>query len=79
VASYAENLLSGIERARAQAVRLSAGSYTGRDMEKLIEDIGADLELFLKTAVYGGSGRRALAQCISDLAGFGVGLADIDP
>lgn len=78
MASYAENLLSGIERARAQALRLSAGNHSGRDMEKLIEDIGADLELFLKTAVYGGSSRRGIAQCISELARFGVGQADID-
>jgi hypothetical protein len=78
VASYAENMLSSIERARADAVRLSAGSYSSRDMEKLVEDIGADLELFLKTAVYGGAGRSGIAKCISGLTRFGIRQADID-
>jgi hypothetical protein len=78
VASYAENMLSSVERARADGVRLSAGSYSSRDMEKLVEDIGADLELFLKTAVYGGAGRRGIAECINGLTGFGVAQANID-
>jgi hypothetical protein len=78
VPSYAVNFLSSIEHARAEAVRVSAGSYTARDMEKVIEAVGADLELFLKTAVYGGSGRPGIAQCISGLADFSVGRVEID-
>lgn len=58
---------------------LAAGSHTDREMEKLVEAAGADLELLLKTAVYEGSGRRrSLAHCISGLGAFGVGQAEID-
>jgi hypothetical protein len=59
-------------------IRVSAGSHTARDLEKLIENVGADLELFLKTAVYGGQRRAGLKSCIDRLGEFGVDQADID-
>ena len=78
VATYAENFQASIERARSDAIRLSAGSHTSRDLEKLVENVGADLELFLKTAVYGGRRRMGLKECICGLAEFGIEQTDID-
>jgi hypothetical protein len=78
MATYAENMIVATQDGRAEAMRFSGGSYTARDMEKVVERLGADLELFLKTAVYGGKGRMTLAGCISQLASFGLDQNSID-
>jgi hypothetical protein len=78
VASYAENCVAAVNRSQADAIRLSAGTHSDRDLGKIVERIRADLELFLKSAVYCGAGRRTVQACIDGLAAMGIAQAHVD-